>query len=158
MRSSFFGLGFGLLGAIVAHLFVDRGQLPVLARSLHHYYGLAGALAESAVSADYAHHAQCSVADGRSCAWRGDGEFDSAGFIFPRPNECRGTGAGSGDRSGLHAHAPVIMTALAMIIGMVRWRWVSARAASRMLRWRAVIGGLLFATVATYFSCPAYLR
>ena len=38
MRSSFFGLGIGLLMAILADLFPDRGEFSVVARSLHHHH------------------------------------------------------------------------------------------------------------------------
>jgi len=50
---------------------------------------------------------------------------------------------------------PVLMTALAMIIGMVRWPWDSAKAANKNAPLgRAVIGGLIFATFATLFFVP----
>jgi len=39
--------------------------------------------------------------------------------------------------AGTTRFRPVIMTALAMIIGMVRWRSASVTAANRMRRWGA---------------------
>ena len=45
-------------------------------------------------------------------------------------------GAGSGG-SRLHPFPSRLMTALAMIIGMRRWRWAWAKAASRMRPWAA---------------------
>jgi multidrug efflux pump subunit AcrB len=41
-RTSFIGLGAGMVFAIRAGLFRDGGQLPILARSVHHPDGLAG--------------------------------------------------------------------------------------------------------------------
>ena len=40
MRSSFVGLGIGLMGAISAGLFPDRGEFPVVARSVRHHHRL----------------------------------------------------------------------------------------------------------------------
>jgi len=58
-------------------------------------------------------------------------------------------------RSRFCAHAAVLMTALAMIIGMVPWLWDSAKAARQNAPLgRAVIGGLIFATFATLFFVP----
>ncbi len=71
-----------------ARLSADRGQLPVVARSVHHYHRVAGSAGgHLLVPADHAHHAECSVADGRGhvhgCR---DREFDSAGFVCSRPH------------------------------------------------------------------------
>jgi len=51
-----------------------------------------------------------------------------------------------------------MMTALAMIIGMVPMALGSVREGSRMRPRRAVIGGLLFATIATLFFVPWFRR
>jgi len=53
-----------------------------------------------------------------------------------------------------HPSAPVLMTALAMVIGMCRCRSAGARAASRTRRSPRRAGGLLVATFATLFFVP----
>ena len=50
---------------------------------------------------------------------------------------------------------PVLMTALAMIIGMVPMALGWGRRRAECALGRAVIGGLLFATVATLFFVPS---
>ncbi len=83
MRSSFIGLGLRLTGRDRARLSSYCGQLPVVARSVHYYYGSAWCTGRDLlVPADHPHHAERSVADG--CGYvhgRGNGELDSDGVI-----------------------------------------------------------------------------
>jgi multidrug efflux pump subunit AcrB len=59
--------------------------------------------------------------------------------------------------AGLTRFRPVLMTALAMIIGMVPMAFgLGGGGEQNALLGRAVIGGLLFAAVSTLFFVPAF--
>jgi len=57
-------------------------------------------------------------------------------------------------QAGFTRLRPVLMTATAMIIGMIPMALGLGTAASRTRPGRAVIGGLIFATLATLFFVP----
>ncbi len=71
--------------------------------------------------------------------------------------EAPGRRAAGGSEAGFVRFRPVLMTALAMIIGMVPMALGLGEGGEQNAPLgRAVIGGLLFATVATLFSCPPF--
>jgi multidrug efflux pump subunit AcrB len=62
-------------------------------------------------------------------------------------------------QAGFTRLRPVLMTALAMIIGMIPMALgLGDGGEQNAPLGRAVIGGLIFATFATLFSCPRYFR
>ncbi len=108
MESSFFGLGSRTAGGDRAGLFPDRGELPVLARSVHHHHGAAGRAGRHLLDpAADAHHAERAVADRRGDVYgRGDSELDSDDLVRTRSHERRNSlGAGRAG-SRLHAYSP----------------------------------------------------
>ena len=137
----------------------DRGQLPVLARSVHHHHGAARrAGGHRAVSVLHAHHAERSRADGRHHVHgRGHGQQHSGGQL--RQGACwQNTAIRCRPRwrPAFTRFRPVLMTALAMIIGMVPMALGLGEGGEQNAPLgRAVIGGLLCATVATLFFVPA---
>ena len=51
MQSSFIGLGIGLVMAICAGVLPDRGELSVVARSVHHHHRAAGSAGRNLLDA-----------------------------------------------------------------------------------------------------------
>ena len=141
-----------------AGVFRHGGQLPILARSVHYSDGPARrALGHPADALRHPDHHQCSVADGRYHEhWSGHGEQHPAGELrqrrarAPAPTQSR-----AALEAGYTRLRPVIMTALAMIVGMLPMALgIGEGGEQNAPLGRAVIGGLLLATVATLFFVP----
>ncbi len=106
MNEAFDRLGLGLTFAALAGLPVDGGQLPELARSLHHHLRASRRLLWHRVGAiSYPDHFQRSQLDGRDHVDRcGHGELDSVGDLCQRaPGQGCGAHGGGGD---CRLHAP----------------------------------------------------
>ena len=143
-----------------AGLSADRGQLPVMARSFHHDLGVAGGTRWNClVPVCDAHNPQRARADGSH-------HVHGRGYIeqhFGR-ELCDGTnGAKARDaveaalEAGFTRFRPVLMTALAMIIGMVPMALgLGDGGEQNAPLGRAVIGGLFFATVSTLLFVPTF--
>ena len=105
---------------------------------------------------DYTHHVERAFTDRRhhvhGCGHR---QQHPGGFLCARTIERRQKRVGIRTASGLVRIRPVIMTALAMMIGMVPMAiGLGEGGEQNAPLGRAVIGGLLFATVATLFFVP----
>ena len=75
---------------------------------------------------------------------------------FAREGLARGSTAGAALEAGFTRFRPVLMTALAMIIGMVPMAFTLGEGGEQNAPLgRAVIGGLMVATMATLFFVPA---
>ena len=144
-----------------AGLPAHRGQLPVLARSFSHHLGAArGAGRNRLVPLPHRHAAQRARAHRRHHVHgRGHGQLHSGGQFCPRAVGDSGGRRAQAPRSnaGFVRLRPVLMTALAMIIGMVPMALgLGDGGEQNAPLGRAVIGGLLLATVATLFFVPAF--
>ena len=136
----------------------DRGQFPVVAGSVHHHFGFAGGAGGNRADAlYYAHHPQRPGHDGghhvhgRRHRQQHPGDRFRQGYAEEdrRPDARR-----AGSRRT--RFRPVLMTALAMIIGMVPMALGMGEGGEQNAPLgRAVIGGLLVATVATLIFVPA---
>ena len=159
MRSSFFGLGVGLLGAIVLVYLLIVVNFQSWLDPFIIITALPGALAgHLLVPAAHAHHAERAVADRRGHVHgRGHRQFDSDGDLSPASRWMKGVPAlQAAIEAGYTRMRPVLMTALAMIIGMVPMALGFGEGGEQNAPLgRAVIGGLLFATVATLFFVPS---
>ena len=149
---SFIGLGVGLVVAIVlAYLlivvnfqswldpFIIITALPRRSRR------------DLLDAAAHPHHPERAVADRRHhVRGRGHREQHSDGLVCARAHERRDARRRRRSRPGIRRMRPVLMTALAMIIGMVPMAiGLGEGGEQNAPLGRAVIGGLLFATVAT---------
>ncbi len=85
MKSSFLGLGVGLVGAIILAYLLIVVNFQSLARSVHHHYGTTGGAGRNRVdAARYAYHLKCSFLDGRDHVHgRGHGQQYFDGFLRP---------------------------------------------------------------------------
>ena len=159
MKSSFFGLGVGLLMAILLVYFLIVVNFQSWLDPVHHYHRVAGgAGGHRLVSAADAYAAERAVADRRGDVHgRGHREFDFAG-VLSRVTACEAgvPAVEAALEAGYTRIRPVLMTALAMIIGMVPMALGFGEGGEQNAPLgRAVIGGLLFATVATLFFVPS---
>ena len=131
MRSSYAGLLGGLGVFHCAGLPAHRGQLSELDRSIHHHHcATRGAGRHCIVSLSYADDAECACSDGRHHVHGGrDGQQHPCGIVRQRfASTKHGNAVSAAIEAGATRFRPVIMTALAMIIGMVpmalgRGRW-----------------------------------
>jgi len=90
-----------------AHLFPDRHQLPVVARSVHHHHRVAGrAGGDLLVPAADAHAPERAVVDrGGDVHGGGDGQLDPDGLVRARPDGRGDAGLQGGGLGGVHAGA-----------------------------------------------------
>jgi len=144
----------------VLGLFAHCGQLSVVARSFyHHYRRCLERWRHLLVPADTTHTLNVPSLTGAVMCMgvARPSEFDSAGFSFSRDRMNAGVPAlQAALEAGYTRMRPVIMTALAMIIGMVPMALGFGEGGEQNAPLgRAVIGGLLFATVATLFFVPS---
>ena len=104
----------------------------------------------------HAHDSERSFLDGRDHVHRrGYLQQHFAGDLCHRRTQGRQEFRGRSARAGFMRLRPVIMTALAMIIGMLPMALgIGEGAEQNAPLGRAVIGGLLIATVATLFFVP----
>ena len=109
-----------------------------------------------AVPVPHSHHAERSRADGRHHVHgRGDGQQHSGGLVRQGPPEETGNSVTAALEAGATRFRPVLMTALAMIIGMVPMALGLGEGGEQNAPLgRAVIGGLICATIATLFFVP----
>ena len=82
------------------------------------------------------------------------GKLDSPRYLCPRAAACRKVGLRGFDRCRAHEIHPVLMTAAAMIVGMIPMAIGAAGEEQNAALARAVIGGLLFATPTTLLIVP----
>ena len=159
MTSSFIGLLGGPGARDRAGLPADRRELPVVARSVHHHLGAAGGAGRHRLDAvPDAHDVQRAVADRRDHVHgRRDGEQHPGGQLREGRSSPRGVDAvDAAIEAGFTRFRPVLMTALAMIIGMVPMALGLGEGGEQNAPLgRAVIGGLALATVATLFFVPS---
>ena len=159
MRSSYIALLGGLVFAIVLVYMLIVVNFQSLARSVHHHHRAArGAGRHRALSLPHPHHAQRAGADGRHHVHgRGHGQQHSCGLVRQgsvSPSTAMRSCAAI--EAGATRFRPVCMTALAMIIGMVPMALgLGDGGEQNAPLGRAVIGGLLCATVATLVFVPA---
>ena len=161
MTSSFIGLLAGLALAIVPRLPADRRELPVVAGSVHHHLGAAGGAGRHRlVPVPVAHDVQRAVADRRDHVHgRRDRQQHPGGQFREGRARGRRDAVDAAIDAGFTRFRPVLMTALAMIIGMVPMALGFGEGGEQNAPLgRAVIGGLAFATVATLFFVPVGVR
>ena len=153
------GLGIGLVGAIVLGVSADRDQLPVVAGSLHHYRGACrGHLAGICWFLLLTHTTLNVPSLTGAVMCMGVATANSILMVsFAREQMDEGVPAvKAAVAAGYTRVRPVLMTALAMIIGMVPMALGFGEGGEQNAPLgRAVIGGLLFATVATLFFVPS---
>ena len=142
----------------------DRGELPVVARSVFDYLRAARGAGRNRVvpvSDPYAIE-RAGAYRGHHVHGRGHGQFHPGGELCPRAAwRCWwATRVKAALNAGFVRLRPVIMTALAMIIGMMPMALgLGDGGEQNAPLGRAVIGGLLVATVATLFFVPVvFLR
>ena len=158
MQRSFIGLGVGLAMAIVLVYLLIVVNFQSWLDPFDHHRGAAGGARRHRVDAvHHRHDAERAGADGRD---------HDASASRPRTASCwsrsRASSAAEGATplaAALEAGAtrirPVLMTALAMIIGMIPMALGLGEGGEQNAPLgRAVIGGLLFATVSTLFFVP----
>ena len=162
MKSSFVGLGVGMIFAIVLVYFVMVVNFQSWLDPVHHPDGAAGrAVRHPADALRHPDHHQRAVADGRHHEHRRGhreqhpaGEFRQRHCARPAP-----TAIQAALEAGYTRLRPVMMTALAMIVGMLPMALGLGEGGEQNAPLgRAVIGGLLMATVATLFFVPGGLQ
>ena len=157
MDSAFSGLLFGLLAADRADLFPDRGELPVLVRSVRDHHRVAGGARRDHLDAVYdpdnplgagldrRHHVH-----GRRHRQQRAGDL-----VCARALRALGDPVQAAIEAGFVRFRPVLMTALAMVIGMTPMALGLGEGGEQNAPLgRAVIGGLVFATTATLMFVP----
>ena len=136
-----------------AGLSADRREFPVLARSFHHDLRIAGGVGwNRVVSVHNAHNSQRPGADGNDHVHgRCHRKQHSGGELCHANRWSEGKDPITAAlQAGFTRFRPVLMTALAMIIGMVPMALgLGDGGEQNAPLGRAVIGGLLFATVST---------
>ena len=157
MSDAFRDLGIGLLFAAVLGLSADGRELSELRRPVRRHSGAAGDLLRHRDDAvHHRHDSERAVADGRDHGGRRRfGELDPARHLRARAaaggHDRRRGGASSAGHTRIR---PVLMTAAAMIVGMIPMAIGGAGEEQNAALARAVIGGLLFATPTTLLVVP----
>ena len=143
----------GLIAAIVLVYLLIVGQFPIVARSLHHHYGLARRIGgHRVVLVPDPHEYFRAGADGRHHDdGHGDRQFDSRRLLRPRTAQRARRRAAAAVEAGKARIRPVLMTASAMIVGMLPMSMSNSQNAPLG---RAVMGGLTVATFFTLFFVP----
>ena len=158
MQSSFIGLGVGLAMAIVLVYLLIVVNFQSWLDALHHHRRAAGGARRHRLDAvRHRHHAVRAGADRRDHDdGRRDRELHPAGLVRPAaPRRGRGARCSAALDAGATRIRPVLMTALAMIIGMIPMALgIGEGGEQNAPLGRAVIGGLVFATVSTLLFVP----
>ena len=154
MQSAYQQLFIGIAFAIVLIYLLDRRQFSVVARSPRDRAGAAdGARRDRLDAVPHQHDVVGSGADRRDHVHgRRHREFDSGDQLRARAARGWAKRVPAALLAGATRFRPVIMTALAMIIGMAP---MAIEPGQNAPLGRAVIGGLIFATFATLFFVPA---
>ncbi len=156
MYSAYSGLLFGLLGAVVLIYFLIVINFQSWTDPFVIITALPAALAESSGCCLPPHHTVGARVDRRHHVHgRRDGQQRAGDqFRSREAHRVRRRHAG-GARSGFVRLRPVLMTALAMVIGMLPMALGFGEGGEQNAPLgRAVIGGLIFATVSTLFFVP----
>ena len=156
MNDSFRNLGIGLLFAAVFVYLLMVVNYQNFRRSVRRDPGAAGdALRHRHHAVHHRHHAERAVADGSDHGGRRRlGELDPARDLRARA-AAEGHSAFEAALSAGHTRIrPVLMTAAAMIVGMIPMAIGGAGEEQNAALARAVIGGLLFATPTTLLIVP----
>ena len=155
MEQSFRSLGLGLILAIMLVYFLIVVLFPVLAGPVHYHHGCAGRSSGSSLdAAPDRHHDQCRVTHGGNHGG-GDRHLQSI-LLVSFANDARAEEGKTALEAVAYAAGtrlrPVLMTALAMTIGMLPMALAFGEAGEQNAPLgRAVIGGLLIATVQRSF-------
>ena len=157
MRSSFAGLGLGLIWRIVLIYLLLVVNFQSWLDPFIIITALPGALAgrDLGIVPDADHHERSRV-DGRHHEpGRGHGQFRAGRHLCPAKIAPRAGSVAAALEAGAGRMRPVLMTALAMVIGMLPMSLGLGEGGEQNAPLgRAVIGGLVFATVATLFFVP----
>ena len=159
MNASFVGLLCGPRVLDRSGLSADRREFSILARSFHHSDGAARrACRNRLVSVRDAHHDQRACFTGAiMCMGVATANSILVSAFRKKGLEEGKTPAEAALEAGFTRFRPVLMTALAMIIGMLPMSLGLGEGGEQNAPLgRAVIGGLLFATVATLFFVPVF--
>ena len=157
MDSAFSGLLFGLLGAIVLIYLLIVVNFQSWTRSVrHHHRAARGAGRHRLDAVRHPHHAVGAGADRRHHVHgRGDRQQRAGHQLRARALGELGDPIAAALDAGFVRFRPVLMTALAMIIGMAPMALGLGEGGEQNAPLgRAVIGGLIFATIATLIFVP----
>ena len=157
MRTSYEGLLAGLGFAIVLVYFLIVVNFQSWLDPVHHHHGAAGRVGgHYRFPVSHPHYAQRARAHGRDHVHgRRHREQHSRGRICHRAPSSHGDALEAAIEAGFTRFRPVLMTALAMIIGMIPMALgLGDGGEQNAPLGRAVVGGLLCATVATLVFVP----
>ncbi len=149
--------GIRIVGRDRSGLLADRGELSIVAGSLHHHHRLPGALAGICWMLLITHTTLNVPSLTGAIMCMGVATANSILMVsFAREQLDEGKSPlDAAIEAGFVRMRPVVMTALAMIIGMVPMAiGLGEGGEQNAPLGRAVIGGLLFATFATLFFVP----
>ena len=154
MNAAFRDLAIGILFA--ASSFICSSELSDLGRPARRHSGPAGNILRHRHDAVYyRHYVECAVADGSDHGDRcGVGKFDPARHLCAEQQLAGMSAFDAAISAGRTRIRPVLMTAAAMIVGMIPMAIGGAGEEQNAALARAVIGGLLFATPTTLFVVP----
>ena len=158
MNSAFSGLLFGLLGAIVLIYLLIVVNFQSWSDPVRHHHGAAGRAGRHRLDAVRHRHDAVGAGADRRDHVHGRGDRQQRAGHQLRARAARRSSAmplAAALEAGFVRFRPVLMTALAMIIGMVPMALGLGEGGEQNAPLgRAVIGGLIFATVATLIFVP----